>query len=221
MSEDTTKLQLFGLLAKDPKLDIRTVVQEFDVSIHTLRKWKKEYDQGVSLGCVEKLIDLDTVVADEIIDIATNKVMDAVEEAIPEPLVIDETTNEVVTESELKKRELEYTERRNMRDAISNKFKSGISELKNLNEATQDTALDLVSLIAQRISQISEIGDRQTVNGKKGGAALGSYTRDLVDLSSALSGIQNAFFNKPSISVNVNQENKVGLLGNFRENLKN
>ena len=58
-----------------------------------------------------------------------------------------------------------------------------------------------------------------TVDGKNG-QILSSYTKDLVELSAALSGIQNAFFNRQG-TVIVNPGDKSEFLESFRLKLKN
>lgn len=83
-------------------------------------------------------------------------------------------------------------------------FKDSVTGLQMLQEEVQGTAGTLVSRIAV-LAEDSEL-----------------TARDLASLTTALTGIQQAFFNRATTNIQVNTVNGGGesLLSSFRENLK-
>jgi len=245
MIEDEAKLKFYGLLANDPNLDPRPLVQDFDVSIHKLRRWIKDYNASIEEGKIENLVDLEQVVSDRIIDtiaddtatafintlpkldLDTEKKDDKFVKALPEDervpeLVIDEKTNDIITQEELDKRELERKQQQDLADSLSGDLKLGVNGLRDLKTATYDVALGIVDVIQSRVQILKDRNDVIIgTNGDIAIKAIPTYTRDVVDLSNAICNIQNAFFNKPVTNVQVNNETSVGFLADFRSNLKN
>jgi len=84
------------------------------------------------------------------------------------------------------------------------KFRDSVEGLRLLSEEIQSTAGGLVTEIANQV----EIGELSA--------------RDLAALTSAITSIQNAFFNKPTTNVQVNTVNAGGesLLQAFKKGLK-
>lgn len=191
------KAKFIEAIKDDPKLDLRLFVQHLGVPIGQLQEWKNEID-GIE---------------------APATVVEAIESLKePEILEIDYVAGDIISSKELAKRNVEYSENKALRKAQTTAFATKIAKSEGLEGALNDSAVSLVSLIAMRIENIAQYTPH-TVNGKTGGPIVPSYTKDLVELSAALAGIQNAFFNKAT-TINVNQENNTGMLNSFRANLK-
>jgi len=88
-------------------------------------------------------------------------------------------------------------------------FKNVITELSLLQSETVATAKDIVTAISARVDTLA--------------AAEGSHvTREIAELTQALSNIHSAFFNRPVTNIQVNQlsANGEGGLAALRERLK-
>lgn len=203
-NQDDKKLKLFGLLAADPLFDIRTLVQEFGVSIHRLKRWEKEYNRRETIADLDKVLDVDEVIVKRVAEEVAAEIVEL--EVVPENLEIDEQTNEIVTSSELaKRREQAELDAKNFADSKIAKFIGGIQGLQVLKESTQDAANKAMAIIAIKMQD----PDVQS--------------KDFKELVASLTAIQNAFFNRPTTTVNVKNSNTLdggGTLSDFRNKLK-
>lgn len=211
MNEAEVKLTVFGQLATDPDLDLLLLVQKYKTPIAKLRRWKKEFDKAnieatlvTTLTADEKLIDR---IAREVLeeDLPT-----------PEPLEVDPETNEIITLSEYKRRQDLKQQRLNEIEVKAEykkqqleTFKDSVNGLQTLQLATQATAGQLVHVISEHVENLSREGHPL-------------ISKELQMLASALTSIQNAFFNRPVNNITVNNQTNVegASLSEFRASLK-
>lgn len=207
MEDVKRKFQLFDILAKSPDIDLRTIVQKFGFSLKTLKSWKTEY-----------LKDLEsTIVVDETVD-KPIKVTKSLIENIPdpEPLEIDEITGEVVESSELKKRTEQRKIVEDAKQVKANIYKAKVTSLKDLQESVIAAASNIIELANNRIIELDVAGNI-IVNGD--GTTFTPYNKDLAELTSVITDIQNTFFNRNGVSI-IPPSSGNKLLENFRKNLK-
>lgn len=217
-SDDSKKLELYGLLASDPDTNIRVLVQRMGVPFSRLEKWKKEYFQSKKNGELDKLINLDAVVADKIIEKSADEAVDEFYDAME--LEIDPKTNEIVSAEELSAREFERSKKQQLKEAVTSDFQDGLAEVRDLCTKSEDAASKLIEVIADRLDEMADgQGDVSVGYDGNGKAIFGSRTKEIVELSVALSNIRNAYFNKPTTNIQVNQVGG-GMLANFRNKLK-
>ena len=197
----TSKLEFFGILAAEPDIELKPLVQRLKIPYNKLMKWKKEHQQYTSADDVAKAVNADQIIVDRIATEVSKEIL----EATPEELTIDPKTNKIVAVSELQK--YEDTKRKAIEDmeTLTKSFKDRVNGLQALQSEMQATAGALVNKIAG------------TLLDEEGSLAI----KDLASLSSALSTLHNAFFNRPSTNIQVNQITGDSSLDEFRSNLRN
>ena len=195
MTKTELKLKFFGILATDPDIDIKTLVQSLKVPFQTLNKWKTEHNNGITNDALEKVLDTDEIIIRKVAEEVADKIIE-VKVKPDEPLSPEE-------EEKINKK----FKAKKTKDIISK-----ISNLQELKTDVQAVAKDLVSSIADRLQDIQ---NEPTCYDSK----------DIASLTTALTSIQNAFFNKPTTQIGVSlhtgsDQNDQTLLG-FRARMKN
>lgn len=170
-----TKLLFYGLVkqarADKVPLDFRSVCAELGVARATLDVWIAQLNKADVADSLLTNDDVNAIMLDKI-----------AEEIMEDSAELTETTiNPVTGAIEVVSKEGSTNGKGTWRKVT--KFKDSVDGLKVLNEELQHTALALV-------------GD---IHDSLGGEDL--TTRDLANLASALTSVQNAFFNKPTTNV--------------------
>lgn len=202
MAEKEAKLRFLGIhkLAKELKevYDYETVATELGVDVKDLFKWEKEFRKLEQSQNVQGLLDVDESIVEQI---ATD-VIEMASELNLEPRVEVIAGKITVIESESpsnKETELATTEKQ----ALLESFRCKVNGLQVLNTEVQGTAgLLLTKIIARASKEDLDI-------------------KELSQLVSSLTSIQNAFFNKPVTQVMVNTGGGGdSLLGAFQARMK-
>lgn len=194
MANEEKKLKFFGLIKaaaaiENKELDYDALAQMFEEPKSKLRSWFKQFKEQAKDDDILKLIDLDTIVLDKVIEKA--------EEDLTEQFKVNPITGVIEPVVE----EPKVT-------AKVRQFRDRVTGLKLLDEELRATAGSLVCQIAE--------ATQDELN-----------PRDLANLANALVSIQNAFFNKPTTNIQVNNiqatetEGGTTLLNVFKERLKN
>lgn len=198
MTSKEAKLKFFGLITtaakQDEQLDYSAVSQMLETPDTTLKRWANEFKKKADEDSTLKLINVDEVMINRIAE-----ELEAEAEELDGPRT---RVNPVTGEIELVKNDVVATQRK---ESIG-KFRDSVNGLQLLNNEVQATAGTLVH-------KIMDAADEEELS-----------TRDLVGLTKALTDIQNAFFNKPTTNVQVNNIQSDGesdsLLKAFKERLK-
>jgi len=113
--------EVFALLAVDSDLDLRTLVQKFGISIHTLQRWQKEHKERLNVNEINKAIDGLIEVED-----ITSETLETIAPILCKPV-------------ELKKID-------NIKD-----LKKAVTGLQSLKNELQDSAITLLKLIEEKM----------------------------------------------------------------------
>jgi len=196
MSEARPKLEFYSLVKTSEELgqqlEYEAISDSLDVPVKQLKRWKTELSKLDDSESIIKLLDVDQLIIDE----AADHVAEELEELAGPRMEVVGGVIQIVDENAV-------AAAVEAKQTIAN-FKDKVHGLQLLDEEVRGTAGTLVS----RIAVLAE------------GAELNA--RDLASLTSALTSIQQAFFNKPTTNIQVNTINGAGegLLSNFRGGLK-
>lgn len=137
----------YGAIARlDAGFELNDIAEELAISVNTVRRWKREYEESKQNGTLDSLLSMDDMIA-EITKLSL---------PLPEELV----------------------------DSQLDKLAASVKGLQSLQEDFQTTARYLNT----RIKSMAMSADS---------------TGELVDLINGLATLQNAFFNKNTTQVNV------------------
>ncbi len=199
MKPNEAKLKLFALLKQNPELKLQKYVQEWEIPLRTLKRWKKEYDEADTADKLIELVNVDEAIIEEAIDIVTDDLKNVMPELNLE--IVDGETEYVeddsVEDSELLDaedvtQELEsYKILEKMKRKKTQKFRDALTGLKMLNEESQATAGTILHAIMDRLDELESVSATFKV------AEIESLTNSLVN-------IQNAFFNKAVTNIQIN-----------------
>ena len=195
---DEAKLKLLGLIStmeQGEALDFVALAKELCQPETTVRRWVKALLKEKEDGKILHMVDIERVLLDRVTAELKEEVVVA-EEAL-HTLRINPITNviEVVKP-----------------DAVTNRaatrldsFRNGVTGLQLLREDLQESAGNITGKIAMLLEE-------PELNSK-----------DLLNLTSSLTAIQNAFFNKPTTTVNVGVstgQHGTSMLSSFRDGMK-
>jgi len=207
------KLRLFGLLASNPDTDLKILVQDLKVPITKLRRWKTEFLKLKDGDKLDTIITAEPVVLQKVAESVYSTVSKTKEEFIAEA---SQTNTDVTVIEPTVKPDSEVT-------AKVDRFINSVDNLKALQQSLQDTALKIIDTIRERLDEPparGEVHDRE-IDEITGLPDMDDRltTKDISNLTASLTAVQNAFFNRPTTNITVNNENSTGMLGEFRSRL--
>lgn len=200
MSNEETKLKAFGLYKahclehKPENFNYAQVAEQLDCKPAQVRKWIKEYQDLDKDASVANLVNIDEAMLDKV----AKELDEDIEGAEKHELFVNPVTGAV----EVK---LPGQPKDSGRAQKITAFKDNVKGLQLLDQEVRAAAGIVVEEI-MKYAQIEELS-----------------AKDLASLSSALTNIQNAFFNKPVTQVQVNNisgEEGTTLLASLRDRLK-
>ena len=198
MDRNEAKLKFHGLakaaLVLGTSLDLDLIAIELDTSVQMLKTWLTEINKMADSEAIIGLLELDHEISDEAASQDLEKaVTDDMEDRVE---IIGGKITVIKAEDATKAQNKSLTAR---------EFKDGVAGLNLLSEELQGTAGTLI----QRIAFFADKEDSQLT------------PRDLASLTSALTNLQNAFFNKPTTHIQVGVVNGQGesLLSRFQGRL--
>lgn len=206
MSQEENKLKFYGLIRtadlEGKQLDYSVVSDYLEVPVATLKRWAEELKKVDDTDSITKLVNVDQVMIDKI----ANEVQQEVDTA-DSPVFINPVTGAIET----RKPVAEVTAKQQIAAEKIKQFKDGVTGLQLLNSETQAAAGTLIS----RISELAADDDSERQLSP----------RDIASLANSLASIQNAFFNKPTTQILVNNTNGASgqgtsLLDSFKARLK-
>jgi len=189
------KLRFYEMIAeaarqKEP-INYKMASQELGVDSSKLLVWVKELNNSSSDKVVSELLDD---------DVMANKVTTAILEDVTtlDNVVINPVTG--IIEVQQPNGEVKST---GMTRRKVSTFRAKVSDLKTLSEELQSTARALVEQIDIQLEEQQDIS-----------------CVDIKNLAASLASIQNAFFNRPTTNIQVNNVDGEGLLGMFKKEQK-
>lgn len=196
---NSAKLRFLGIwkLAKSLKeiLDFETVATELGVSPKDLTKWDKEFRKSESLEEIQALLDVDAEIVEQIASDVASKAT----KAAAEPRV-EIVGGKIVVKTESDE---DLVKQQEAQDALVEQFKCKVNGLQALNAEVQGTA----GLLLKKITHHVNAGDLDI--------------KELTQLTTALTSIQNAFFNRPTTQIMVNTGGSGdNLLGAFKARMR-
>lgn len=206
MSREENKLKFYGLIRsadlEGKTLDYSVVSDYLEVPVATLKRWAEELKKMDETDSITKLVNVDQVMIDKIAKEVQQEV-----EAADSPVFFNPVTGAIET----RKPVAEVTAKQQVSAEKIKQFKDGVTGLQLLNSETQAAAGTLIS----RISELAADDDSERQLSP----------RDIASLANSLASIQNAFFNKPTTQILVNQTNGgdgqgTSLLDMFKARLK-
>jgi hypothetical protein len=205
MSHEELKLKAFGLykshcLQHPPEtFDLIKTAEKLDCKAGQVRRWIKDYESLDESASVASLVNVDALLVERI----TNEVAHELEEAEPYTVDAEEEPDNLVVNPITGLVEVRQSEV--VRD-VNPKIAAFRDNLKGLQLLEEETRIAAGALVEQ-ISKEARYGSLEP--------------KELASLASALTSIQNAFFNKPVTNVQVNNiSGGSGLLSELKERLK-
>jgi hypothetical protein len=196
MIQSEKKLQFQGILrlsvTVDRKPDLDAIATELDVTVSCLRQWAHETAEMDQSEAILQLLELDMDILDDVTSHESEKAV--TDDTEPRVELIDG----VITVTDPKAKMVSKAKK----DKIA-AFKEGVTGLQLLNTELQGTAGTIVGKIADLVEDTD------------------LTARDLQSLTTALTSIQQAFFNKPTTNIQVNAVGSEGvsLLKKFQDRL--
>jgi len=196
MSEARTKLKFYSLVKTSEELgqalEYDAISDSLEVPVKLLKRWETELNKLAESESVIKLLDVDQLIIDDIAD----HVAEELEELTGPRMEVVNGHIKIVDEQAV-------VAAAEAKQSVAN-FKDNVNGLQLLDEEVRGAAGTLVSRIAV-LAEDAELN-----------------ARDLASLTSALTSIQQAFFNKPTTNIQVNTISGAGdsLLTSFRGGLK-
>ncbi len=197
MIKDEAKLELFGMLAVDPELELRDLTQKLGRPLSTLIRWRTLHQAGITEAKVETLLNTDALLLDRVAESVAKDVSSVFEE--PEPLEIDHATGDILPASQVaERREIALAKQEEKNLAREVRLKNRASGLAGLSTELVAVAGDITNFVAElMLTGVNELG-------------LPLSPRDVSLMTKTITDIQNAFYNRPVTNIAVNTQTNIG-----------